>query len=250
MGNANLLSQLSNRKILFNFRKKDIENGGEGAPLSPIYHFNLSNILNLPDSCIFLNIGGISNATYIKKNTLKAKDVGPGNVLMDEFLKITKNLNYDKDGILAEKGSVNYDTINQFMDNQFQAFKNQKSLNRSDFDFSFVRGLEFESALATLTYLTAKVISENIKLNYDTNSPIILCGGGRKNKTLIKFLKELINTEVHMIDKFGIDGDFVESQCFGYLAIRSYLKKNISFPSTTNVKFPCCGGELVINYKN
>ena len=250
MGDANLLSKLSGKKVIFNFRKKDIENGGDGAPLSPIYHYNLSNIINLSDSYIVLNIGGVSNVSFINKDVLKARDVGPGNVLMDEFLKKTKNLNYDKDGILAEKGFVDHDIVKKFLQEKQNAFKNKHSMNRADFDFSFVRGLKFENALATLTYFTAKVISSNIKLNFSNNSQIILCGGGRKNKTLIKFLKELINTELHPIDKYGIDGDFIESQCFGYLAIRSYLKKKISFPSTTNVKFPCYGGELVININN
>ena len=77
---------------------------------------------------------------------------------------------------------------------------------------------------------------------------IILCGGGRKNKILIKFLKKLTHKKITFIDKNNIDGDFIESQAFGYLAIRSYLKKNISFPETTKVKKPITGGEIVSNF--
>ena len=73
---------------------------------------------------------------------------------------------------------------------------------------------------------------------------IILCGGGRKNNFLVEKLKEK-NIPLKLIDEYGVDGDFVESQAFAYLAIRSYLKLPISFPETTRVKKPCRGGEIV-----
>ena len=75
-----------------------------------------------------------------------------------------------------------------------------------------------------------------------------MCGGGRKNKTLIDNIKNLVKIDVQNIDNFDLDGDFIESQAFAYLAIRSFLNKNISYPKTTNVKKPVTGGELIINY--
>jgi len=75
----------------------------------------------------------------------------------------------------------------------------------------------------------------------------ILCGGGRKNKFLVNLIKSW-NKDVTLIDDYGIDGDFVESQAFAYLAVRSYLKLPISFPETTGCKKPCTGGVLVKNY--
>ena len=78
--------------------------------------------------------------------------------------------------------------------------------------------------------------------------PIILCGGGRKNKFLLKNISKLTKYNLINIDDFGIDGDYIESQAFAYLTIRSYLKKNISFPSTTGVKLPVTGGEMFENF--
>ena len=248
MGDAKLLSKLIHKKIIFNFRKKDIDNDGNGAPLTPIFHYNLSKFLKLPEPNIILNIGGISNFTYTNNKVLKAKDIGPGNVLMDEYLKKNKKLDYDKDGIIAENGLVNHDIVNQFIEHEFYSSKNKHSLNRSDFDYSFVKGLNLEDSLATLTYFTANIISEYINKNFENDLNIILCGGGRKNKILIKFLQKLTHKRITLIDKYNIDGDFIESQAFGYLAIRSYLKKNISFPETTKVKKPMTGGEIVSNF--
>ncbi|MDC3070676.1 anhydro-N-acetylmuramic acid kinase, partial [Candidatus Pelagibacter sp.] len=106
----------------------------------------------------------------------------------------------------------------------------------------------FEDAVATLTFFTALIISKNIKKLFLNNIEIILCGGGRKNLTLVKHLKKLSNYDIKLIDEFNIDGDFIESQAFAYLSIRSYLKKPISYPSTTKVLSPISGGEIKINY--
>ena len=108
--------------------------------------------------------------------------------------------------------------------------------------------MEFQDAVATLTYFTALVITKNIKKNFQNEVDIILCGGGRKNITLAKNIKELLNYNIKLIDEFNINGDFVESQAFAYLAIRSLLKKPISYPSTTQVSTPVTGGEIKINF--
>ena len=75
-----------------------------------------------------------------------------------------------------------------------------------------------------------------------------MCGGGRKNKILIQNLTSLLKKNISEIDKFNYNGDFIESQAFAYLAIRSYLKKNISFPTTTKVVKPVSGGEIFKNF--
>jgi len=248
MGDGQLLSQTLKQKVIYNFRKKDIENKGEGAPLASIYHYNLSKKLNLREPVIFLNIGGISNVTYINKNEIQSQDIGPGNVLMDEYIKKIKNQKFDKEGYYASIGKVDKKIINQSIKNEF--FKKKHSFDKKDFNYSFIKSLNFEDAMATLTYFTAKIISNFLNNNHQI-SKVILCGGGRKNKTLIKHIKDLTSkniNDINDIDDFGIDGDYVESQAFGYLAIRSFLKKKISFPHTTKVKRSITGGELVKNY--
>ncbi len=248
MGDANLLSQELKEKVIYNFRANDIKNNGEGAPLTPIYHKLLINKFNINNPTLILNIGGISNYTYCFNGTLAAKDIGPGNVLMDEYLKKTKGINYDKNGDIASSGNINKDIINQFYEHEFYNVQQKHSFDRNEFDFSFVKGLEFEDAVATLTYFTALIISQNIKKNFDNEIEIILCGGGRKNLALVNHIKKLLKYKIKLIDEFSVDGDFIESQAFAYLSIRSYLNKIISYPSTTNVLNPVTGGEIKINY--
>ncbi len=248
MGDASLLSQLLKEKVIYNFRSNDIRNRGEGAPLSPIYHKLLIKKLQINNPTLILNIGGISNYTYCFKDEMTAKDIGPGNVLIDEFLKKTKGISYDRNGDIALSGNINQDIINQFYEHEFYNVKEKHSYDRKEFDFNFVKGLEFEDAVATLTYFTALIISNNIKKNFKNRLEIILCGGGRKNLTLVSHIKSLLKHEIKLIDELNIDGDFIESQAFAYLSIRSYLKKPISYPSTTNVKSPTTGGETKINY--
>ena len=248
MGDANLLSQDLKQKVIYDFRSNDITNGGDGAPLTPLYHKLLTKKFQLNKPIIILNIGGISNYTYCFNEKISAKDIGPGNVLIDEYLKKTKGLNYDKDGIIALSGNINFDIINQFYEHEFYNTREKQSFDRNEFDFGFVKGLQFEDAVATLTYFTALIISQNIKENFKNNTDIILCGGGRKNLTLVNNIKKLLNYNIKLIDEFDIDGDFIESQAFAYLSIRSYLKLPISYPSTTKVAIPCTGGQTIINY--
>ncbi len=248
MGDANLLSQELKEKVIYNFRENDIKNNGEGAPLTPVYHKLLVKKFQINNPTLILNIGGISNYTYCFNDTLAAKDIGPGNVLMDEYLKKTKGIDYDKNGDIASSGNINKDIINQFYEHEFYNVKEKQSFDRKEFDFGFVKGLGFEDALATLTYFTALIISNNIKKNFTKEIKIILCGGGRKNLTLVNHLKDLLKYKINLVDDFGVDGDFIESQAFAYLSIRSYLKKSISYPDTTNVNIPVTGGEIKINF--
>ena len=248
MGDANLLSQELKEKVINNFRANDIKNGGEGAPLTPVYHKLLINKFKINNPTLILNIGGISNYTYFFKNILASKDIGPGNVLMDEYLKKTKGIDYDKNGDIASSGNINKDIINQFYEHEFYNVQQKHSFDRNEFDFSFVKGLEFEDAVATLTYFTALIISQNIKKNFDNEIEIILCGGGRRNLALVNHIKKLLKYKIKLIDEFSVDGDFIESQAFAYLSIRSYLNKIISYPTTTNVLNPVTGGEIKINY--
>ena len=185
MGDAKLLSQLLKKDVIYEFRKNDILNGGEGAPLTPIYHHILRKKLKLENSILFLNLGGIANFTYTNENSFFARDIGPGNCLMDMYMKKTKNLDYDKDGQLASLGKIDNSLISNIIDHEYYNSNSTHSFDIKDFDINFVKGLSIEDALANLNYFTAKLISENIKNEIDAKKKIILCGGGRKNKTLI-----------------------------------------------------------------
>ncbi len=245
IGNAKLLSQLSSTDVIYQFRKNDLDNGGHGAPLTPIYHYYLKQKLKLKLPLLFLNIGGIANYTFCDKNTFFAADAGPGNCLMDSYAKEKMKLDFDKDGNIAASGKIDNTLINNILDHYNYNFKKTHSLDIKDFDINFVRGLSTEDAFSNLNFFSAKIISENIKDKLPNDTSIILCGGGRKNKTLVSNLKKFLNNKIYDIDVFGIDGDFIESQAFAYLSIRSLYKKNITFPETTKVQRPLTGGILI-----
>ena len=249
MGDPNLLSQLLKKKIYFNFRQNDILNGGEGAPLTPIYHYQIFKKIKLEPPVIFLNIGGIANISYIDINEeITSFDVGPGNCLIDQWIDQTINKDFDRDGLIAESGKIDNNILYQAINNNKYLKSNQKSFDIKNFDTSFVHGLNLENGVATLTAYTAYIIAERINKINRNQIPIILCGGGRKNKFLLKNISKYTKYNLINIDNFGIDGDYIESQAFAYLTIRSYLKKNISFPSTTGVKLPVTGGEMFENF--
>ena len=258
IGDGKLLSQLTQKTVVYNFRQKDIQNGGEGAPLAPIFHKALvkQNKIELP-VCI-LNIGGISNVTIIEdyeQNNLKSRDLGPGNCLIDAWVRKNKKGNFDKDGAYAAMGKTNDLMLNQALDNfDNRPDKNRLSFDTKDFDINFLRGVRFEDGAATLTDLSGTIIggglfsmlSEKIK----KSCKVLVSGGGRKNKSLIQNIKSRLskNLLIESIDDYGVDGDYVESQAFAFLAIRSFLELPISFPDTTGCKSPTTGGEVVKNF--
>ena len=258
LGDANLLSSLLKKKVVYKFRENDMINGGQGAPLTPVFHQLLVNQNQIKLPVCILNIGGIANLTMVSSkdfNDLKSYDIGPGNCLLDEWVRKNSKKKFDKNGELAKRGKTNKIVLNQAIDN-FDIIKNNNNLSFDikDFDLNFVRGLSFEDGLSTLMDFTVFIIYQSIinliNLNKSEELNIFVCGGGRKNSSLISAIKEKLpnNMNLLMIDDYKIDGDFIESQAFAYLAIRSYLKKKISFPKTTNVKKSCSGGVLVENF--
>ncbi len=240
------LSKLTNKDVVYNFRQNDIKNGGEGAPLSPIYHLALikslfnENKIKIPIS--ILNIGGIANITKIEKDfKISSRDIGPGNCLIDKWIRKNSDKFFDEDGTLADKGKTDKFIFDQYLDNYYYSkVSSKRSLDTNDFDISFAKGLSLENGTATMTDLTSELLSKKIGIN-----DIYICGGGRKNKYLINSLKKKINNKLHLIDDLNIDGDYIESQAFAFLAIRSYLGLPISFPSTTNCKKPSIGGIII-----
>ena len=248
IGLGDSLSRKTNKTVVYNFRQNDIKNGGEGAPLAPIYHLALirtllkENKVTIPIS--ILNIGGIANITEIDKNfKITSRDIGPGNCLIDKWMRKNSNKPFDKDGNLAMNGKTDKFIFDQFIDNYYYSKINSKrSLDTNDFDISFAKGLSLENGTTTITDLTSELLSKKIGTN-----DVYVCGGGRKNKFLINSLKSKIENKIFHIDDLNIDGDYIESQAFAFLAIRSYLGLPISFPSTTNCKIPTVGGSIIKN---
>ena len=258
LGDGTLLSQLSKKKVIYNFRQNDLLKGGEGAPLSPIFHQIIVKEKKIDLPVCILNIGGISNLTLIKdleEKNLISKDIGPGNCLIDEWIRRNKKGNYDINGKFASSGKSNKLILDQALDD-FENIpaKNIKTFDVNDFEINFLRGLDLEDGASTITDFTSNIVANNLlatisKYNQKI-SKVILCGGGRKNKTLIERIKRDSHNKLifETTDEYGVDGDFVESQAFAYLAIRSFLNLPITFPNTTGCKLPLTGGILAKNF--
>ena len=264
LGDGRLMSQLVKKKVIYDFRQEDLANKGQGAPLTPIFHNLLSRRINekhqIDFPICFLNIGGISNITKIIKKdekleeNLEAFDSGPGNCMIDEWVRKNSKNNFDENGSIAKSGKINQLLLNQVIDN-FKIDSFDKSLDVKDFDISFARGLSLEDGCATITNFTAYLIAKGVEHANGSNiKPIkyLVCGGGRKNTFLIQSIKDYLlhkkNISLNSIDDYSLNGDFIESQAFGYLSIRSFLKLPISFPRTTGCKVPTIGGKLVKNF--
>ena len=258
LGDGSLLSNLLKKDVIYNFRANDIANGGQGAPLAPIFHNLIINKNKIELPVFILNIGGIANITIItsnKNDDLISYDIGPGNCLLDEWVRKHTSYRYDLNGKAASIGKIDEIILNQATENFENINKNKNlSFDIKDFDLSFVRGLSYEDGLSTLTKFTSEIICDsiikNIKKDKTNKINLLVCGGGRRNLTLIENIRNKLpnNINLDLIDDYNINGDFIESQAFAYLAIRSLLKKEISFVKTTNVKKSCTGGILVKNY--
>ena len=258
IGDGNLLSQLTKKIVIYDFRQNDIKNGGEGAPLVPIFHRKIIEQKKIELPVCILNIGGVTNITVIENNNEEgflSKDLGPGNCLIDEWIRKNTKNKFDSNGEIAKRGKTNDLILNQALDN-FYNKTNQisSSFDIKDFSLGFVRGLSIEDGTATLTEFTGRIIEAGL-LSYYTDSKnnvlrVLICGGGRKNLTLIEGIKSRMHKDliIRPIDDYGIDGDYIESQAFAFIAIRSFLGLPITFPRTTGCKTPSKGGVLVKNY--
>ena len=264
LGDGKLLSQLTKKKVVYNFRQNDLKNGGQGAPLAPIFHNVLANKMNKKFDLEFpiniLNIGGISNITSTvrweelwQSNEIYAYDIGPGNCLIDEWIRKNSKNNYDNKGSIARSGKVDKLILNQALENFNHNSRYEKSLDVNDFDIFFAKGLSLENGAATITDFTAKIISEGMNFihgkNQLWNDKWLVCGGGRKNEYLLECIKNNFDKiNIDPIDKYEINGDYIESQAFAFLAIRSKEGLPISFPTTTRCKEPLTGGVSIENF--
>ena len=264
LGDGKLLSQLTKKKVVYNFRQNDLKNGGQGAPLAPIFHNALANKIhkkfNLDFPIFILNIGGIANITStVNRNNLwqsekiYAYDIGPGNCLIDEWIRKNSKYKYDNKGSIARSGKIDKLILNQALENFNNNSQYEKSLDIKDFDIFFSKGLSLENGAATITDFTAKLISDGMSFVHGKNKlskyQWLVCGGGRKNEYLLECIKNNFDKiDIEPIDKYEINGDYIESQAFAFLAIRSVEGLPISFPSTTRCKEALTGGISIENF--
>lgn len=242
LGNGQLLADLTRCQVVHDMRAADVAAGGQGAPLVPIYHQALTaNRSERPLAIV--NIGGVANVTWIGRDgRLIAFDTGPGNALLDDWMLKHKGAAYDDAGACAARGRADDEILNAYLNDAFFAASSPKSLDRNAFNLALVERLSVEDGAATLTALTASAIAKAREHLPEEPALWIVAGGGRRNKTLMRMLAERVQNAVIPSEAAGLDGDSLEAEAWGYLAVRSLRGLALTFPGTTGVASPLTGG--------
>ncbi len=244
IGDGAMLANLTGIDVVCDFRSADVAAGGEGAPLVPIYHAALSAKLERPLAVV--NIGGVANVTWIgeSENDLLAFDTGPGNALIDDWVRATTGADADYDGALAAVGKVDEAQVQRFLQHPFFARRPPKSLDRDEFAAFQIGDLSTADGAATLTAITAAAIARGFAHFPAPPRRVLVTGGGRHNPVLMQMLAARLDRPVAPVEAVGWEGDAIEAQAFAYLALRARAGLPLSFPGTTGVPQPLTGGVL------
>lgn len=248
-------AQLANETgipVVYDLRAADVAAGGQGAPLVPVYHRALAAALSRPHPIAVLNIGGVANVTYIDGiPDPYACDTGPGNALIDDFMRARTGAVRDENGEAAARGRVDEAAVARVLKHSFFALKPPKSLDRNAFrewvtERAQLADKSVEDGAATLAAITAATVATIVPHLPEPPKSWIVCGGGASNPTLIKMLAErLAPASVETASAVGWNADAIEAQAFAYMAVRSLRGLPITFPTTTGVNQPMTGGVLV-----
>jgi anhydro-N-acetylmuramic acid kinase len=248
IGDGQALATRLGIPVVYDFRAADVAAGGQGAPLAPIFHRALVRQLRQEPPVAVLNLGGIANITFIDGDALIACDTGPGNALLDDFLRLRTGRPLDTDGRNAAAGAVDEAAIERLLRHPFFAAPPPKSLDRNDFRGlvgDTLDGIGIEDGAATLTALTAAAVARIVPHLPRAPATWIVAGGGARNPTLMKMLGErLTPVRIESAHEAGWSIDSLEAQAFAYLAVRSLRGLPITFPGTTGVAHPLTGGVL------
>jgi anhydro-N-acetylmuramic acid kinase len=244
IGDAARLAARTRTPVVHDFRSADVAAGGEGAPLVPMFHAALAQ--NLPKPLLIVNIGGVANITFLGAvGEILACDAGPGNGPLDDWVRQHTGAAFDKNGALAASGLVRQDHLAMLMSHPYFARPAPKSLDRLAFSTlvqQATAGLSAPDGAATLAAFTvAAIAAAPIP---EPPLRVLVCGGGRKNLHLMARLEKAFAVPVDPVEAVGWDGDALEAQCFGFLAVRSLYGMPLSLPATTGAPRPMPGGQL------
>jgi anhydro-N-acetylmuramic acid kinase len=244
IGDGARLAALTGIDVVADFRSADVAAGGEGAPLAPLYHRARAQALARPVA--ILNVGGVANVTWIGagEDDILAFDTGPGNALIDDWMRQHAGCAVDEGGALAGSGRVDAATLERFLADPYFRRPPPKSLDRDDFAGLRPEGLSPADGAATLTAMTAAAIAAAVSYFPAPAQRWLVTGGGRHNATLMAMLAARLGVPVAPVEAAGWDGDALEAQAFAYLAVRSLERLPLSLPGTTGARAPTTGGVL------
>jgi anhydro-N-acetylmuramic acid kinase len=252
LGEGKMLADMTGIPVVYDMRANDMIHGGQGAPLVPAYHQALAAHvpaeLGKEKPIVFVNIGGISNITIISsREDPIAFDTGPGNTLIDQWVSDKAGIAYDAGGSIASEGQVIALVVSTYLAKPFFDLKPPKSLDRNDFTLADLGDLELADGARTLARVTAEAILKASAYAPEKPSLWIICGGGRKNTTIMNDLAEgaaSSNAKVVVAEDLGFDGDSMEAEAWAYLAVRALDGLPLTWPTTTGCNAPVSGGVL------
>jgi anhydro-N-acetylmuramic acid kinase len=245
IGDGAALAEQIGLPVAYDFRAADVAAGGQGAPLVPVYHQALARELDRPHPIAVLNVGGVANVTYVDGGAPVACDTGPGNALIDDFMRARTGAPLDRDGDQAARGKVDEAFVARVLEHAFFDAPCPKSLDRNAFAFANLGLPEFAVAdgAATLSALTAASVARVVRHLPAPPKAWIVCGGGARNPTLVRMLGErLTPATVETADAVRWSADAIEAQAFAYLAVRTLRGLPLTFPTTTGVPEAMPGG--------
>ena len=251
LGDGERLAKRTGIDVVYDLRANDMTMGGQGAPLVPAYHRALAAGFEPEWSqetpVVFVNIGGISNITYIgSEGELRAFDSGPGNTLIDQWVKRHAGIPYDSGGAIASEGRVMSGLANRYLSSLFFTAGERLSLDRNDFAVPADEDAGLEDGARTLAFVTAAAIAKAQRHLPDRPKLWILTGGGRYNRMIVEDLTVALRHtgRVILAEEAGLNGDSMEAEAWAWLAVRSMRGLPLTYPGTTGVSEPARGGVL------
>lgn len=250
LGDGMALARQTGIDVIYDFRRADIEAGGEGAPLAPVYHQFLVTSAGIPQPAVIINIGGVANLTFIDdaNDVIAGYDIGPGNGLMDTLMQRRTGLPYDEGGALAGAGSADEGLVASALENPFFASSGPKSLDWAAFtgllDAPALARLPLADSLATLCQFSARAITQAVAALERPPVAVLVTGGGQHNKTLLAAIRASLPTGVSLLNAadYGLQSDMIEAELIAFLAARHHHQLPGSFPTTTGVASPQIAG--------
>ncbi len=225
IGDPNIIVEQTGITTVADFRRRDIAACGQGAPLVPAFH---QAVFQHPAEhrCI-VNIGGIANITVLPKHQ-SAKiigfDTGPGNTLMDLWIKLHRNLPYDKNGAWSKSGKIDHGLVDLLKQDTYFNTAPPKSTGKEYFSLPWIYQYfdafshKAEDIEASLCFLTAITICDAIKKYAPTTERLLICGGGIHNEYLLELIQQNIECPVESTERYGLHPDHVEAIAFAWLA--------------------------------
>lgn len=251
IGDPNTIAIETNIDVVADFRRKDIALGGQGAPLAPGFHKAVFTDHN--SNRVILNIGGISNITYLPKDHDKAVigfDTGPGNTLLDAWCNKHTGNPFDENGAWGAQAKHHAKLLELLLSHPYLHQSPPKSTGRETFNLPWLESqldsledeIEPQCVQATLVLYTSLSIAKHIHQIGDVNE-VYVCGGGSHNDFLMESLEnELFDCELHSTDELGIPPDAVEAVAFAWLAYANLNNIAANIPSVTGASKPAVLG--------